>query len=103
VTRGRGQGKGQGEKGKKGKKGTKKGMGMFEASTQKIQPLDFGDDMGRVICTLATGDYIHQIPATVPQNAYVNISALKPQAGQFGVLYALLDREHSDIIALAAK
>jgi len=82
-------GKGQGEKGKKGKKGTKgkKGKGMFEACTQKIQPVYFGDDMGRVICTLATGDYIHQIPATVPQNAYVNISALKPQAGQFGVLY----------------
>jgi hypothetical protein len=60
---------------------------MIEAGSQKIQPVYFGDDMGRVICSLATGDDVNRIPATVPQNAYVNISALKPQAGQFGVLY----------------
>ena len=84
--KGKGQGKGQGEKGKKGKKGIK-GKGMIEASAQKIQPVYFGDDMGRVICTLATGDDIKRIPATVPRNAYVDIYALKPQAGQLGVLY----------------
>ena len=80
--KGKGQGKGQG----KGKKG-KKGKGMIEAGTQKIQPVYFGDDMGRVICTLATGDDVNRIPATVPQYAYVDISALKPQAGQIGVLH----------------
>ena len=47
----------------------------------------FGDDVGRVICTFATGDDANRIPTTVHQNAYVDISALKPQAGQFGVLY----------------
>ena len=36
---------------------------------------------------MATGDDINRIPATVPQNAYVDISALKPLAGQLGVLY----------------
>ena len=81
MTRGKGHGKGQGEKGKKGKKGNK-GKGML-----CTQPVYFGDDMGRVICTLATGDDINRIPATVPQNAYVDISALKPLAGQLGVLY----------------
>ena len=40
--KGKGQGKGQSGKGKKGKKG------------QKTQPVYLGDDMGRVICTLAT-------------------------------------------------
>jgi hypothetical protein len=40
-----------------------------------------------VICTLATGDDVNRIPATVSQNAYVDISALKPQAGELGVLY----------------
>ena len=84
--KGKGQGKGQSEKGKKGKKGNK-GKGMIEAGTQKIQPVYFGDDMGKVICTLATGDDVNRIPATVSQNAYVDISALKPQAGELGVLY----------------
>ena len=63
------------------------GKGMIEAGNQKIQPVYFGDDMGRVICTLATGDDVNRIPATVSQNAYVDISALKPQAGELGVLY----------------
>jgi len=83
---GKGQGKGQSQKGKTGKKG-KKGKGMIDAGTQKIQPVYFGDDTGKVICTLATGDDINRVPATLPQNAYVNISALKPQAGELGVLY----------------
>ena len=86
--------------GKKGKKG-KKGKGMIEAGTQKIQPVYFGDDMGKVICTLATGDDVNRIPATVSQNAYVDISALKPpRRTTWG---ALLDGEDSDVIALAAK
>ena len=84
--KGKGQGKGQSEKGKRGKKG-KKGKGMIEAGNQKIQPVYFGDDMGNVICTLATGDDVNRIPATVSQNAYVDISSLKPQAGELGVLY----------------
>ena len=83
---GKGQGKGQSQKGKTGKKG-KKGKGMIDAGTQKIQPVYFGDDTGKVICTLATGGDINRVPATLPQNAYVNISALKPQAGELGVLY----------------
>jgi protein-arginine kinase activator protein McsA len=82
--KGKGQGKGQGEKGKKSKKGKK---GMIETGTQKMQPVYFGDDRGRVICTLATGDDVNRIPATLPRNAYVDISALKPQAGQLGVLF----------------
>ena len=66
-----GQGKGRG-KGKKGKKG---------------QPVYFGDDIGRVICTLATGDDVNRIPVTFPRNAYVDISCLMPQAGQLGLLH----------------
>ena len=77
------KGKGQGKKGKKGKKG----KGAIDAGNQKIQPVYLGDDMGNVICTLATGDDVTRIPATVSQNAYVDISALKPHAGELGVVY----------------
>jgi hypothetical protein len=80
--KGKGQEKGQG----KGKKG-KKGKGMIETSTQKIQPVYFGDDKGKVICTLATGDDVNRMPATISRYAHVDISSLKPQAGQLGVLH----------------
>ena len=72
------KGKGQGEKGKKGNHG-KTGKGMIEAGTQKMQPVYLGDDEGRVICTLATNNSVNRIPSKLPQNAYVGISALKPQ------------------------
>ena len=84
--KGKGQGKGQSEKGNKGKKG-KKGKDKIEKGMQQIQPVYFGDDKGRVICILATGDGLKQIPATVPQDTYVDITSLKPQSGQLGVLY----------------
>ena len=71
--------------GKKGQKGNK-GKSMSEAIAYKIQLVYFGDDMGRAICTLATGDDINWIPATFHQNAYVDISASTPQPGQPGVL-----------------
>ena len=64
-----GQGKGQGDKGKKGKKG----KGMIEAAPQKIQPVYFGDDMGRVICTMAIGDDVSRMPRTFTQQANNNI------------------------------
>ena len=76
------KGAGKGEQGKKGKKG-KKG----KAPLQPIQPVYFGDGLGNVICTLATGNSISRIPAAGRENAYVDITALKPQAGELGVLY----------------
>ena len=81
TDKGKGPGKGQ-SKGKKGKKG----KGRLDAGTQRVQPVYFGDDMGRVICTLATGDDINRIPTTLTRYAYVDISSLIPVAGQTGVL-----------------
>ena len=63
------KGQGQGEKGKTGKGHGKNGKGMIEAGTQKMQPVYLGDDDGRVICTLATGDVVNPIPVTFPRNA----------------------------------
>ena len=57
TDKGKGPGKGQG----KGKKG-KKGKGRLEAGNQRVQPVYFGDDMGRVICTLAFGDSANRTP-----------------------------------------
>ena len=54
---------------------------------QPIQPVYFGDDRGNVICTVATGNSVSRIPAASRENAYVDITALKPQAGELGVLY----------------
>ena len=82
----KGQGKGQGEKGHTGKKG-KKGKGVNDAGTQKTQPVYLGDDKGRVICTLATGDDVKRVPATFPRYAYVDITALVAQPGSPGILY----------------
>ena len=82
TDKGKGPGKGQ-SKGKKGKKG----KGRLEAGTQIVQPVYFGDDTGKVICTLATGEDVKRIPVTLPQNAYVDISSLMTQAGQLGVLH----------------
>ena len=56
-----------------------------EAETGK--PVYFGDDNGRVICTLASGDIVKRIPDSFPRNAYVDISSLMPPAGEPGVLY----------------
>jgi hypothetical protein len=105
--KGKGQGKGQGEKGKKGKKGRKgkKGKGMIEASTQKIQPLYFGDDIRR---RHGQGDLhlghwrLHQTDPrySSPERLCQHISVEAPGRKNWR---ALLDRDHSDIIALAAK
>ena len=78
------KGKGQGSCRGKGK--GKRGKGRIEAGTQQVQPVYFGDDVGRVICTLATGDDVNRIAAALPRNAYVDISSLMPQPGQPGVL-----------------
>ena len=58
------KGKGQGRCRGKGK--GKRGKGRIEAGTQQVQPVYFGDDIGRVICTLATGDDVNRIVATLP-------------------------------------
>ena len=59
---------------------------MSDAGTQKTQPVYFGNDKDRVICTLAMGDDINRIPTSSQQNACADITALKPVAGQRGVL-----------------
>ena len=78
------KGKGQGSCRGKGK--GKRGKGRIEASTQQVQPVYFGDDVGRAICTLATGDDVNRIAAALPRNVYVDISSPMPQPGQPGVL-----------------
>ena len=55
-------------------------------ATRKSSPCTSAMTWGRLICTVATGDVIKRIPATVAQNAYVDICALKPIVGQLGVL-----------------
>ena len=78
----KGHGKGHG-KVRKGKKGS----GRIDAGLPHAQPVYFGDDAGKVICTLAIGEDVKRIPATLPQNVYVDISSLMTLAGQLGVLH----------------
>ena len=77
----KGHGKGHGKAGK-----GKKGSGRIEAGFPQVQPVYFGDDTGKVICTLANGEDVKRIPSTLHQNAYVDISSLMTLAGHPGVL-----------------
>ena len=61
-------------------------IGKVRGGAVRVQPVYLGDDLGRVICTLATDDVVNRIPANLPRFAHVDISSLMPQASELGLL-----------------
>ena len=65
---------------------------------QSSQAVYFGDAEGNVICSLAYGDAVKNIPAENALNSLVNVSSLKPRPGQIGFLYWSDDTQVSQIL-----
>ena len=61
-------------------------IGKVRGRALRVQPVYLGDDLGRVICTLAIDDVVNRIPANLPRFAHVDISSLMPQASELGLL-----------------
>ena len=80
----KGKGKSMGKAQGKGK-GAKKGAG--KQNVQMSQVVYFGDEEGYIVCTLASGENIQRVPPASALNGLAAVSALKPRAGNKGVLY----------------
>ena len=65
---------------------------------QSSQTVYFGDAEGNVICSLAYGDAVINIPPGSALNSLVNVSSLKPRPGQIGVLYWSEDTKITQIL-----
>ncbi len=78
------QGKGKGKSKGKGK-GANKSAGKQNA--QMFKAVYFGDGEGYIVCTLATGADVLRMPPTSALNALATVCALKPRAGNKGVLW----------------
>ena len=65
---------------------------------QSSQTVYFGDAEGNVICSLAYGDAVKNIPPEGALNSLVNVSALKPRPGQLDILYLTEDTKITQVL-----